>query len=456
MKRFIILGAGISGLSLAWFLKQRFSNNVSIAILEKDECPGGWVKTTKQDGFLFEEGPRSCRSKGAGGETLRLIEQLGLQDQVILAGRAARYRYLWMDKKLCQLPTGLLSLFTSPFLKDIVTALVRDLTAGPSQQEDESIYNFVARRFNSNIAEKLLDPLTKGIYAGDIHQLSIKSCFPILHQWEQAHGSVLKGAFKKKKKNSGPFSPFVQEFQKSSLFSLKSGMEALIRELAGRLEDNLLLSSEVASCRFLPKGVEVDLVDGTTLEADHVFSTIPACGLSPLFAPIHQELSELLVSVPSVSTTVVNLGYHKTVLEKQGFGYLVPSKEKEDILGVVWNSSIFPQQNRNPEETRLTVMMGSAHMPNFDTLHEQEFATIALEALSRHLNIDTQPDTISVKIAKSAIPQYLVGHAEKVAAMERTISMAFPCLTLSGNSFYGVSVNDCIVRSKQIVESANL
>ncbi|NGX41866.1 MAG: Protoporphyrinogen oxidase [Chlamydiae bacterium] len=456
MKKFVIIGGGISGLSLAWFLKRRFGDKISLTIVEKENRLGGYVHTKRKDGFIFEQGARSCRSKGSGMQTLQLIEQLGLQDQVIAGDPSVKNRYLWIDKKLRSLPTGPFSFFTSSLMKGVIPALFKDLKTAPSSEKDESIYSFISRRFGSNIAETLIDPVTTGIYAGDIRQLSIKSCFPFLHEWEQAHGSVIKGAFKGRKKKRISSSKFVQEHQRASLFSLKDGIEILVHELAYRLREHLLLSNEATAFHFHPNKVEVDLKDGTILEADYLFSTIPASNLSSLFASHHKELSDLLASIPSISVAVVNLGYHKSVIKKRGFGYLIPSKEKENILGVVWDSSIFPQQNQIPEETRFTVMLGGAHFHNFDDLTSQECTNIALEAVSEHLRVDTPPDTISVKMAPKSIPQYLVGHAAKVEAIENILSRVFPRLTISGNSYYGVSFNDCIAYSKKLEENTKL
>lgn len=451
-KRWIILGGGISGLSLAWFLKRRFGERIDLKLLEKAERPGGWIQTIQHEGFLFEKGPRGCRSKHDAIETLKLIEQLNLQNQVIAASPSARYRYLLMDKKLRRLPAGPFSLMASSLMCAVISAFIRDLRTLPAEQEDESIYCFISRRFNRAIAEKLIDPFVSGIFAGDIRKLSIKSCFPLLHQWEQSHGSVLKGALASGRKKTSTLSPFIQEMQKHPLFSLKKGMASLVDELAKKLQPHLLLSHEVKALRWRQQCVEIELSNGLTLEADHLFSTIPAYALAPLVAPLHQALSSLLADIPTVSLALVSLGYHRSVLPKKGFGYLVPTREKEKILGVVWDSSVFPQQNQIPEETRLTVMMGGEHMPHMIRFSEQELKAMALNAISSHLGIETVPDAISVTVAKSAIPQYVIGHARKVTALETTLSRVVPNMTLSGHSFYGISVNDCIANNKRLEE----
>lgn len=449
-KRWIILGGGISGLSLAWFLKRRFGERIDLKLLEKTERPGGWIRTIQEDGFLFEKGPRGCRTKGNGSAMLALIEQLGLQHQVIVSSPSARHRYMWMDNKLRRLPAGLFSLIASSFLRAVLPACLRDLRAPPSEQEDESIYQFISRRFSPAIAEKLMDPLVSGIFAGDIRKLSLKSCFPFLHQWEQSYGSVLKGALASRREKTTTSSPFIERVQKHPLVSLKRGMGSLVDALGQQLQPHLLLSHEARALRCRPKGIEIELTNGATLEADRLFSTISAHALAPLIAPIDHEFSLRLAEIPMASLAVVNLGYHRSVLPKQGFGYLVPTSEKENILGVVWDSSVFPQQNHMPEETRLTVMMGGAHLPHLVKLPEEKLKTLALHAVSSHLGIEAAPTAISVTVAKSAIPQYLVGHAQRVRMLETRLPGVVPHLTLSGHSFYGISVNDCIAGNKYL------
>lgn len=453
MKRVVVLGAGISGLSLAWFLKRRFRERIHLTILEKDSCPGGWVKTVHQDGFLFEQGPRSCRAAGAGIETLRLVQQLGIEHDVIGADPSAAKRFLWYKKRLRQLPTGVVSFLTSPLSRGIFAAAARDLLVASSRKDDESIRDFAERRFGRHIADRFFDPMTSGIYAGDISKLSIKSCFPTLHQWEKEHGSVFKGAFKAKRSPRVAMGKFAEDALRAGLFSFKRGMGTLVEELAGRLEPYLEYGKEVIGIRSHPRHIDIALHGGSVIEADLLFSTLPAPGISNIFASLHQELSYLLRQIPCASVAVVNIGYHRRMLNKKGFGYLIPSSEGEKMLGVVWDSSVFPQQNTIPEQTRLTAMLGGEHHAEmFLAMKEEDFAATALDGLHRHLGIEAAPDSVAVQVARCAIPQYLVGHSAKVAAIEKILARIFPRVILHGNSFNGVSLNDCIANSKRLEE----
>jgi protoporphyrinogen/coproporphyrinogen III oxidase len=452
MKHIVILGAGITGLSLAWYLKKRFQDNIKITILEKSPRPGGWIQTIEKKGFLFELGPHSCRPAGTGVATLRLVEDLQVQDQVISADPSAHLRYLLHDQKLSVLPNSLTSFMFSSVTRGVLKAMWREFWSPKGSGQDESIYAFITRRFNNEIAEKFFDPLTSGIYAGDIRKLSIKSSFPILYRWEQEHGSVMKGMIAANK-NKPPSSPFIKQVQRGGLFSFKGGMETLTRTLGEKLQSHIVYLSEAKSMKIGTDHIEVHVSDKNVIKADFVCSTLPATAFADVIHSNNPKFSEKLKKFQRNSIAVVSLGYSQQNLKHRGFGYLIPSREKEEILGVIWDSSIFPQQNHHQEETRLTVMIGDGHHDQFQSLKERNFIEIALQAVAKHLQIHSSPDAINLSMAYQAIPQYYVGHSEQVLAMEQELSKLSPRLHCLGTSYYGVSINDCIAKSEEFANS---
>ncbi len=345
----LILGGGITGLSAAWALQKQHPT-AAITLLEKADRLGGWIRTSTDGGFFFEKGPRTFQ-KHRSPHLLALIEELGLE--TIRSNPAAQKRYILHKGKL-RTPTSFLPLFL-PYL-------IREFFIAPSKREDESIYDFAARRFSPKIAETLFDPLTLGIYAGDIRKLSIRACFPALRRWEQEQGSVVKGFFAASKKSGG-------------LFTLKGGMETLIHALAERL-----CMEVVFNCSVEATSVHEVRAGGKTWMADLVINALP-------------------LPLPARSLWVVNLAFEGDVLPKKGFGYLVPTQEKESVLGVVFDSAIFPEQNRG-QETRLTAMVRA------ETERPLE---AALSALERHLGLCHKPVYVSAFFAQNAIPQMEVG-----------------------------------------------
>lgn len=447
-RHIVILGAGISGLATGWYLKKYYGSNVKITVLEKSSRTGGWIQSNRMDGFLFEQGPRSCRTKGTGRKTLQLVEELGIQDLLIGASSSAKRRFIYLQQRLQSLPRHPLAFPFSPLMKGWFKALKQDWKAPKSDKNDESLYAFFSRRIGSEWCHRLLDPFVSGIYAGDMHRLSIKSCFPLLWRWEAQQGSLLKGALCQSKRPSSQ-SRFVSEWEKRSIFSFKNGMETLTLALAEHLADFIRLNSEVKSIQVNRTNACVTLMNGEEIEADHIVSALPAHILGSLLQPINRQAAKHLHSIPYASVMVVNIGYHKPVLKQQGFGYLVPSQEREDILGCVWDSSVFPQQNSRSQETRLTVMLGGVLHPQVESYTEAQGRDIALSALRQHLGIDADPEIVHVKLSKMAIPQYEIGHHQHLKALQRQLR-AFPRLTLTGNAFFGVSVNDCIAQAQKL------
>lgn len=450
-KRFVVLGAGISGLSLAWYLTQKWGDDATITVIEKSDRVGGWIKTIDEEGFLFEQGPRSCRVRGKESTTLELIEQLGIQNEVIVGSAKAKIKYLWSDDKLQKIPSSLLGALFHPLTRKAIIPCVREFFRPNGSRADETIFDFITRRFGSPIAEQFIDPLVSGIYAGDMRQLSIKSTFPHLYYWEKNHGSILRGMLAKKKISEKAKSPFVSKMLKEPLFSFKKGMETLPLTLAEKLKDSIMLSTEVSSLHFNDTGITLSLNDGQQLHADHCFSTLPAHALAPLLAPHAPSIEIELSKLQRSSVALVSLGYQQPVLKYKGFGYLVPAKENENILGVVWDSAIFPQQQADPNITRITVMLGGSRMPHLSDMDEGSLALIALNAISKHLNINNLPHTLRVTRAADAIPQYPLGHQALVEGIESMLSSLSPHLTIAGTSFYGVAINDCILTAKRLV-----
>lgn len=397
----VILGGGISGLSAAWYLLKK-DRGAQVVLLEKENRVGGWIESRTEKGFSFERGPRTL-ARSRSFALLQLIHELGLDSEVISSSKDAARRYLWSGGRLQSVgsfwPTLLVGLLREPFVK-----------CGAC--EDESIYDFAARRFGARVAETFFDPMALGIFAGDIRKLSVRSCFRTLWEWERNEGSVLRGWFKRKK---GP----------SGLFTLKGGLERLILELKRQLPIEI-----VTDCKVESIGSEVGTSKGM-FQADRIISALPAYEIS--------RLTGILLDIPYRSIWVVHLGFDSRRLKKKGFGYLVPSKEKEPLLGMVWDSDIFGEE----PQTRLTAMVREEAA---DPIKE------AIGALRRHLKIGKTPDFISQGFAKLAIPQFEIGHDEKILRFEKEIADKFPHLLVTGNYLSGASVEACVQRSKHILK----
>ena len=180
---------------------------------------------------------------------------------------------------------------------------------------------------------------------------------------------------------------------------------------------------------------------------DEVVSALPACELAQLLE--EGKLKRLLQKSASKSVISVSLGYRAAVLKEKGFGYLVPTKENQAVLGVIFDSAAFPTQNPLLEETRLTVMM------EHQDISDAEICTVALKAVAEHLQILRRPDICFVKRTLNAIPQYRVGHAAWLGEIERELTF-YPNLALIGSSYRGVSLSDCVANARTVCRKRNL
>ncbi|MEZ5315514.1 MAG: protoporphyrinogen oxidase [Chlamydiales bacterium] len=388
MKKIVIIGGGIAGLSAGWYHKKKGDH---VTILEKSHRPGGWIQSIQEDGFLLEQGPRGFRPTGTGKRTLALIKELGLEKTLIAADKKARKRYLVINGKL--------SVVSPYFLlrQGIIPALLRDACKPVNPLDDETIADFCYRRFTKKITQRVVDPLVKGIFGGDIHTLSMRNCFPALWHREK-NGSIIRNLLKSRNQSS------------PSLYSFRDGMETLPKALAERLQENLLFN--VSLIRIEKGGV---ILADQTLEADTIIAAVPAYALTDKHPFIYQSM------------TIVNMGWKRDLLSKKGYGCLVPSLEKEAILGMTWDSEIFPQQNQG-EQTRICVMIqGEAE------------AEVAIKGVQKYLGIDSLPDKLRVTKAKDAIPQYLIGHHKHLAYFQKCFHVE-----LIGHNYTGIGINNCI------------
>jgi oxygen-dependent protoporphyrinogen oxidase len=404
-----VLGGGISGLSAAYYAKK---NGAEVTLFEKEERLGGWVDTMT-DPYFFEKGPRTFKISRSLA-LLDLIFELGLKEQIIVSDEAAKVRYLFLDGKLQRFPKPI-------FSWQVLKGILREWSVAPFSG-DESIGDFATRRFNRAVADRLFDPLAMGVFAGDIYQLSIESCFPFFKQLEREYGSVIKGMIRRKKVKK----PLPIE---GELFTLKGGAKALIERLSS--EVSVRCSTEVTG---LKEGA-IETAEGSEL-FDAVICTLPPKQLSRLLAVKMPE-------IPMGSIDVLHLGFNQNVLPIKGFGYLVPTCEKKQVMGCIFDSLIFPQQNHSKKETRLTVMARPG----------QSSIEPILKELEEQIGLTARPDFQLLHHLVEAIPQYRVGHAEQIAALKAQLPSW--CL-LAGNYLAGASVNGCVVSGKVAANSLPL
>lgn len=401
--KIVILGGGISGLSAAWYLKKK-QPKAEITLLEKENRVGGWIDTGP---FQFERGPRTFLVSRSSA-LLTLIDELGLKEELLFSDPQAKSRFLWHRGKLRTIES---------FWPLILSSCAREFFRKKGQSEDESIYDFAVRRFNSRIAETFFDPMTLGIFGGDVRTLSLRSCFPSIYAMEQEHGSLLR-AWLKMKKAKGP----------KGLFTLKRGMKSLIMALESQLRIQIVRDAAIES--IAPNGA---FAKGKFWGGDLMISALPGQALG--------EITGLWTDFPTASLWVVNAAFQQNVFPKRGYGYLAPTNEQEDLLGMIWDSSIFPSQNQE-RLCRLTAMI----RPFSDSHWAQ---SVTADAVSRHLGSPASPLFMEARLAKQAIPQFVVGYEKRLMQFKQELREKFPHVTPIGNYWGNPSVEGCIQLAKQ-------
>ena len=433
-KVMVILGGGISGLSLRYFLSQKLPD-ASIILLEKSNRLGGVIDAIDEKGFFFERGPRTFKASRSLS-LLKLIKKLGLSADCMVAHSHVAKRYLLQNDTLRLLPTRFPQALLSPITWRLLPGLVRDIWGSRSQIEDESIASFATRHFGAYVANTLFAPLTLGIYAGDSHLLSVSACFPRLKALEKEHASLIRAQFKQKRTNTWDY-----PFPRSALLTLKGGMHRLSQALAKQGQGEIRLNCPALEISLKQKRPIVKVAGGI-IEADHICYALPPFALSSLLISCPPIL-EFCKKLDLACLSVIHLGYDQAVLRHSGFGYLTMPSDRNKLLGVVFDSEIFPEQNRHINQTRLSVMVKGA-------LSKEEHALdFVFDALKRHLNIQIDPTFIEISRYPSTLPQYRIGHVQRVACLEEQISKNYPPLTLVGNFLEGVSVNDCIALAEK-------
>lgn len=314
------------------------------------------------------------------------------------------------------------------------------------------------RRFGADVAKYAIDPMTRGIFAGNARDLSVHALAGRLHKVEQKYGSVLKGFLKDRKNAEKPDpalmkSELVKQARKEKwvVWSLSGGLESFVKVLEQKLlKDGVEIRKNTPVRGIIKSGKNLVLqTDEEEFEVGRVVSCLPSKSLSPLLSSTSPELGTLLGSIPFVTVGVVNLEYSGHLLDEPAFGYLVPSSEPNKVLGVIFDTCTFPQGDR----TIFTVMMGGYWFQTLfgDNPSHEDLLDIAMTEIKETLKINVKPLRFKVNILKDCIPQYVVGHSETVLNSRKIIQDLKLPLNLAGYSYDGVGVNDVIMSAKKQV-----
>jgi oxygen-dependent protoporphyrinogen oxidase len=449
-KHIVIVGGGIAGLAAAHRLSQT-APDLSITLIESDRRLGGKIVTERVNGFVIEGGPDtflSYKSRGLG-----LCRELELEDRLHGTNEKIRRTYVMRNGKLYDLPEGLTGLIPSRFGPMLKTGLISlpgkvrmglDYFIPPrSPDGDESLAMFVERRLGREMYERMIEPLMSGIYAGDGAQLSLAATFPQLRDTELVHGSLVKGMLAARRK---PAPRTGAGHQWAAFLTPTTGLAEIVEALETKLNDVDIRrgTRAIALSRSSDSTYTLALDSGESLLADGVILATPAYVTADLVADLDAEMAKALRAIPYTSTATVSVAYPLTDIPRplDGYGYIIPSAEGRDILACTWTSTKFP--HRAPEGYGLIrAFIGRAGQEGALEKSDDELVHLVRDELRAVLGITAWPLLHRVFRWPRAMPQYTLGHLDRLAVIERRLSH-HPGLCVAGNGYRGIGLPDCI------------
>ncbi len=462
-KRVAIIGGGITGLAAAHHLCELAPQH-DVVLLEAESRLGGVIRTAKKDGFLVESAADNFITTSP--VAINLCQRLGLRDELVGTNPQGRGAMVVCKGKLEPIPSGFLVMAPSriwPILTTRILSSMGKLRAGwevfvpkRKQLDDESLKAFVCRRFGYEMFERLVQPLVGGIYTADPSRLSIAATMPRFPQMEQQYGSLLR-AMMRQRRESGQAKPENSGGARYSQFmTLRGGMSTLTSALANSLPAGSIHRNSPV-CEILPianRRWSIRLSKGNHqwLEADALIVASPASQAANMLALTDGYLSETLGQIEYASCAVVSLAYRRDQIRHKldTFGFVVPLAEQRLILSCSFSSLKYP--DRAPDEhVLMRVFIGGACQSGLLRLPREQLIRLAERELEELLGISHPPVLRELTMQVQAMPQYHVGHCERVETIEKRLA-SYPTLALAGSALRGVGVPGCIDSGEKAAE----
>lgn len=454
--RVLIVGAGLSGLSLAYRLQQRLPAAI-VQILESDSRPGGTAWTVEKDGFTVELGPNGFLDSKP--TTFNLARELGLEKRMMPGSESAgKNRYLFLGKNLERLPGSPGDLLRTPLLSlRGKLSFLAERFRRRGTLDDESIDAFARRRAGRETAEIFADALVTGIFAGDPALLSLPACFPRIAALEREYGSILKGVSRAAKLRKAEAAARGEAKPKPGrIWSFDGGLRVLVDALTHSLKTppvygvrikSLVKTGDPKKPTWIIRSEGRDSWTG-----DAVVLTCPAHQQAKIFQPFDPVLGEEFAGIPFNTIAVIALAFRAQDVPGgvDGFGFITPERLRRDILGVQWCSSIFP--GRAPQGMILMrAMCGGWHRADMVSWDDARLLTAVRAELKLVQKIAAEPVFHIIQRWSPGIPQYHLGHLARVARIDAQ-ALKHPGLYLAGNSLRGVAMNDCTEQGSVLAE----
>lgn len=462
MARVVVIGGGISGLAAAHRLTE-LSPTAQVTLIEASSRLGGTIRTDERDGFLLERGPDSFISEKP--EAVALAKRLGIESRLIQTNYEHRRSFIVRNGRLRPVPEGFQLLAPSriwPFLTTDIFSLAGkariaadlflprktangatgDRSSGAS---DESLANFVRRRLGREALERMAQPMVGGIYTADPETLSLRATLPRFLDMERDHRSLILAMLRKARSQASAEKRSTSGARYSLFLSFDRGMEVLIQALEQKLTPvNIRKETRVQSLLRADASWTIQLSSGETLAADALCLALPAYVAAGLLSNLNPALATQLNQIKYASTATINFAYRRAAIQHplNGFGFVVPFVEKPSLIACTFSSVKFA--NRAPNDhVLLRAFVGGALQPEMFALDNSDMQRRVEKDLRELLGINEAPLFAEVAKWKNSMPQYEVGHLDRIQAIENEVAQ-LPNLTLAGNAYRGAGIPDCI------------
>lgn len=446
MKPVVVAGAGISGLALAFELRRL---GVPVRVLESDGRAGGKIESDHRDGYLCERGPASYLDRSGG--IAALAQALGIDRRVIWASAAAERRLVASGAHLHDTPRTVGEFARSrllPWSAKLRAGLDLLLPRGASARgQDESVAAFARRRLGAVAGERLLQPLVSGLYAGEPEKVSLPSAFPWVAAMERDRRSFLVAMRRELAAAKGKSAPHLASFE--------GGLDELTSALALALGQDLRLRARVCSIARAQAGFEVAVEEQgavATVAAEAVVMAIPAHVGCNVTAALDGSIADTLAQIPYVPVTLVHLGYPASAFARplDAYGFFVPPSEPLRILGGVFPSQFFAR--RAPSGFHLlSIRTGGARHSEAFTMPDEQLVALADGEVRGLAGLGAPPAFVHIVRHERALPQYTLGHRDRVAALEAG-ELRHPGLFFHGNAYHNAGVPELVTRSRALAE----
>lgn len=444
----VIIGAGLTGLTMAFYLKKA---GIDFKVIEKSSRTGGVIQTVSEKGFVYETGPNT--GVISHPEMTELFEDLAGECTLETADPNAKRRLIWKNRMWHALPSGLASAVNTPLftLKDKFRILGEPFRP-KGTNPDETLAELVKRRLGQSFLDYAIDPFISGIYAGDPNILVTRYALPKLWNLEQTYGSFIGGSIQKAKL------PKTERDKKATreVFSAKGGLSRLTEALTKAVgKENILLNVQNVLAKPSVNGFELQVTTPDqiiSLQTNHLVTTCGGYALQGLLPFLSEEEAAPFNELQYAAVTQVLLGFNQWKgMSLKAFGGLVPTKEKKNILGVLFTSSFF--ENRAPREgALLSVFMGGIKRPDIIKMNDEEIESLLDRELPRMLgDRNLSPDIIRICRYPKAIPQY-GAETGKRYEMITLLQKKYPGLILAGNIRDGIGMADRVKQGRTIAE----